>query len=127
MTIRRRLSLNNVYESESGHIREYDDTSGIERIHERHRTGTSYEINADGSPKVEIIKDESYRLLSNKEQVQIQATIRYYNRWILYKLFINKSQTDDRSYDIQVGKGVAINIQVGVVMSIYTLLKARSI
>ena len=64
--------FNNVYESESGHIREYDDTSGAERIHERHRTGTSYEIAADGS-KVEIIKGESYRLLSNKESVQIEG------------------------------------------------------
>ena len=46
---------------------EYDDTSGFERIHQRHRTGTSYEIDASGN-KVEIIKGESYRLLSNKEQ-----------------------------------------------------------
>ena len=32
---------NHVYETESGHIREYDDTPGFERIHERHRSGTS--------------------------------------------------------------------------------------
>ena len=37
---------NKVFETESGHIKEYDDTSGNERIHERHRTGTSYEISA---------------------------------------------------------------------------------
>ena len=49
------LSFNKVFETESGHIREYDDTSGHERIHERHRTGTSYEIDKDGN-KVEIIK-----------------------------------------------------------------------
>jgi hypothetical protein len=100
----------NVYESESGHVREYDDTSGAERIHERHRTGTSYEIAADGS-KVEIIKGESYRLLSNKEQVQIQgqSDITIDGR---HKLFINKSQTVDNHYDIQVGRGASINIQV---------------
>ena len=102
--------FNNVYESESGHIREYDDTSGAERIHERHRTGTSYEIAADGS-KVEIIKGESYRLLSNKEQVQIQgqSDITIDGR---HKLFINKSQTTDNHYDIQIGRGASINIQV---------------
>ena len=101
---------NNVYESESGHVREYYDTSGSERIHERHRTGTSYEIAASGN-KVEIIKGESYRLLSNKEQVQIQgqSDITIDGR---HKLFINKSQTDDNHYDIQVGKGASINIQV---------------
>ena len=101
---------NNVYESESGHIMEYDDTSGSERIHQRHRTGTSYEIDASGN-KVEIIKGESYRLLSNKEQVQIQgqSDITIDGR---HKLFINKSQTVDNHYDIQVGRGASINIQV---------------
>jgi hypothetical protein len=101
---------NNVYESESGHIMEYDDTSGSERIHQRHRTGTSYEIDASGN-KVEIIKGESYRLLSNKEQVQIQgqSDITIDGR---HKLFINKSQTQDNHYDIQIGAGANINIQV---------------
>ena len=101
---------NNVYESESGHIREYDDTSGSERIQERHRTGTSYEIDHQGN-KVEIIKGESYRLLSNKEQVQIQgqSDISIDGR---HKLFINKSQTLNNHYDIQVGANASINIQV---------------
>ncbi len=101
---------NNVYESESGHIREIDDTSGAERIHERHRTGTSYEIDANGN-KVEIIKGESYRLLSNKEQVQItgNSDITIDGR---HKLYINKSNTLNNHYDIQIGAGASINIQV---------------
>ena len=101
---------NNVYESESGHLMEYDDTVSNERIHQRHRTGTSYEIDSSGN-KVEIIKGESYRLLSNKEQVQIQgqSDITIDGR---HKLFINKSQTQDNHYDIQIGAGANINIQV---------------
>ena len=101
---------NNVYESESGHIMEYDDTTGAERIHQRHRTGTSYEIDASGN-KVEIIKGESYRLLSNKEQVQIQgqSDITIDGR---HKLFINKLQQENNHYDIQIGAGASINIQV---------------
>ena len=71
---------NNVYESESGHIREIDDTSGAERIHERHRTGTSYEIDANGN-KVEIIKGESYRLLSQQRTSTDHRQLRHYNRW----------------------------------------------
>ena len=35
---------NNVYESESGHLMEYDDTISNERIHQRHRTGTSLSL-----------------------------------------------------------------------------------
>ena len=101
---------NNVYESESGHLMEYDDTSGAERIHQRHRTGTSYEIDASGN-KVEIIKGESYRLLSNKEQVQItgNSDITIDGR---HKLYINKSNTLNNHYDIQIGAGASINIQV---------------
>ena len=101
---------NNVYESESGHLIEYDDTSGAERIHQRHRTGTSYEIDASGN-KVEIIKGESYRLLSNKEQVQItgNSDITIDGR---HKLYINKSNTLNNHYDIQIGAGASINIQV---------------
>ena len=101
---------NNVYESESGHLMEYDDTLSNERIHQRHRTGTSYEIDASGN-KVEIIKGESYRLLSNKEQVQItgNSDITIDGR---HKLYINKSNTLNNHYDIQIGAGASINIQV---------------
>ena len=101
---------NHVYESESGHIQEYDDTPDNERIHERHKTGTSYEIDKDGN-KVEIIKGESYRLLSNKEQVQIQgqSDITIGGR---HKVFINKDGATDNHYDIQIGPNANINIQV---------------
>jgi hypothetical protein len=101
---------NNVFESESGHLMEYDDTLSNERIHQRHRTGTSYEIDNQGN-KVEIIKGESYRLLSNKEQVQItgNSDITIDGR---HKLYINKSNTANNHYDIQIGAGASINIQV---------------
>ena len=101
---------NKVYETESGHIRELDDTSGNERIHERHRTGTSYEIDKDGN-KVEIIKGSSFRLLSNKEQVAISgdSDITIDGR---HKIYINKSNTSGNNYDIQVGTGANVNIQV---------------
>ena len=101
---------NHVYESESGHLMEYDDTSGNERIYQAHRTGTSYEIDKDGN-KVEVIKGQSYRLLSNKEQVQIigDSDISIDGR---HKIYINKSNTLNNHYDIQVGTGANINIQV---------------
>ena len=101
---------NNVFESESGHLMEYDDTLSNERIHQRHRTGTSYEIDSQGN-KVEIIKGECYRLLSNKEQVQItgNSDITIDGR---HKLYINKSNTANNHYDIQIGAGASINIQV---------------
>ena len=101
---------NHVYESESGHIREFDDTSGNERIHESHRTGTSYEIDKDGN-KIEIIKGDSYELMSANKRIAIagQSDITIDGR---HKLFINKSNTTDNHYDIQIGAGASINIQV---------------
>ena len=101
---------NKVMETESGHIMEYDDTASNERIYQAHRTGTSYEIDKDGN-KVEIIKGFSYRLLSNKEQVSISgdSDISIDGR---HKIYINKSNEANNHYDIQVGTGANINIQV---------------
>jgi predicted chitinase len=48
---------NHVYESESGHIQELDDTPGHERIHLYHRKGTYYEIDPNGSKITHIVGD----------------------------------------------------------------------
>ena len=101
---------NHVYETESGHIREYDDTPGYERIHERHRSGTSYEISANGS-KTNIIKGDHYTLTSGDNKVYIQGdsdtTING-----RHKIFINKDGQANNNYDIQVGPGANVNIHV---------------
>lgn len=54
---------NNVYESESGHLFEMDDTPKDERIHLFHRSGSYFEYSADGSvtEKVEAKKSETVR------------------------------------------------------------------
>jgi len=49
---------NTVEESDSGHLREVDDTPGFERIKETHRTGTFYEIHPDGSRVTKIVNDD---------------------------------------------------------------------
>ena len=102
--------FNKVLETESGHIKEYDDTAGSERIHERHRTGTSYEIDSTGT-RVDIIKNEYYKFVSSKSQALIQGnsdtTING-----RHKLFINKDGAEDNHYDIQIGENASINIQV---------------
>ena len=37
-------SFNKVFETESGHVQEFDDTPGQERIHTYHRSGTFHEV-----------------------------------------------------------------------------------
>lgn len=49
--------FNHVYESESGHIQEFDDTPGAERIHTYHRSGTFTEIDAGGNQVNKIVGD----------------------------------------------------------------------
>jgi len=50
--------FNTVEESDSGHLREVDDTPGAERIKETHRTGTFYEIHPDGTKVTKVVKDD---------------------------------------------------------------------
>jgi len=101
---------NHVYETESGHIVEYDDTPLAERIHIRHRTGTSTEISPNGT-QTNIIKGDSYTLTNGDNQIYIQGNsdITIDGR---HKLFINKKGGLNNHYDIQVGPGANINIQV---------------
>ena len=49
---------NHVFETESGHIKEYDDTDSAERIHEYHTSGTFTEVNAGGDKVTRIVKDK---------------------------------------------------------------------
>ena len=102
--------FNHVYESESGHIREFDDTPGAERIHERHRSGTSYEISANGS-RTDIIKADLYNITSGDNKVYIQgdSDTTIDGR---HKIFINKNGSANNHYDIQVGPGANVNIHV---------------
>ena len=53
-----RYPYNHVYESESGHVIEIDDTPKEERIHERHRSGTYYEIDAGGNKTTKVVGDK---------------------------------------------------------------------
>lgn len=53
-----RYPYNHVYESESGHVIEIDDTPKNERIHERHTSGTYYEIDAGGNKTTKVVGDK---------------------------------------------------------------------
>ena len=63
---------NHVYESESGHTVEFDDTEGAERIHIRHRSGTRLEITANGD-QMAITKGDNYIIIDGDNKVYIQG------------------------------------------------------
>jgi hypothetical protein len=101
---------NHVFESESGHIMEIDDTLDNERLYSSHKTGTSQEISADGT-QVNIIKKDSYAIIAGHKQASISGNsdITIGGR---HKIYINKDGQEDNNYDIQVGPNANVNIQI---------------
>ena len=101
---------NHVFESESGHITEIDDTLDHERLFMAHRTGTSQEISPDGT-QVNIIKGDHYNIVSGKRQAIIEgnADITIGGR---HKIYINKNGEENNHYDIQIGPNASVNIQI---------------
>ena len=102
--------FNHVFESESGHVMEIDDTKDNERLFTQHRTGTSQEIDKDGN-QVNIIKGDHYNIVSGKRQVVIDGNtdITIGGR---HKIYINKDGQTNNHYDIQVGPNASVNIQI---------------
>ena len=49
---------NHVYESESGHILEFDDTLGMERINIEHKSGSFIELHRNGDIRVRSLKEK---------------------------------------------------------------------
>ena len=66
--------FNQVYESESGHIKEFDDTPGGERIHEYHRAGTFYEIDHAGN-KTDYVKGDRYDISMHDDYVYVNGRV----------------------------------------------------
>ena len=101
---------NHVYESEGGHIREMDDTPTKERIHERHSSGTGYEINPDGS-KVTRVKKDNYDLITGDHYVHIKGDQSSTTDGGV-RVFVNADASYSSHYTIEVGNNANVNIQV---------------
>ena len=112
---------NHVYESEAGHIREIDDTPNAERIHERHISGTGYELHPEGD-KVTRVKKDNYDLIYGQQYAHIRGSqSTTVNGGV--KVFVNASGAGAEApgrnetvqkfhYTIQVGANANVNIQV---------------
>ena len=99
-----------VFESESGHILEFDDTPNKERILQYHHSGTETEITADGT-KNEVNKDSTHTITEKDSKVYIKgsADLTIGGR---HKIIINADGKADNNYDIQIGPNANVNIQV---------------
>lgn len=65
---------NHVFESESGHVFEHDDTPNEERLHERHHAGTYYEVDAGGNRVVKVVGD-GYEIIAGSKNCYIHGDV----------------------------------------------------
>jgi GH24 family phage-related lysozyme (muramidase)/uncharacterized protein YcbK (DUF882 family) len=66
--------FNHVYQSESGHVMEFDDTKGSERVHIYHKAGTYTEIDANGTQVNRIVGDK-YEILERNGHVHVKGSL----------------------------------------------------
>lgn len=92
---------NRVYQSESGHIVELDDTPNKERIHVFHRTGTYTEINQEGRRVNKIVGDDIEVVLKDKT-VYIQGNAKV-------EIKGNVDVKVDGNYNLNVSGDIKIN------------------
>jgi len=92
---------NRVYQSESGHIIELDDTPNKERIHVFHRTGTYTEINQEGRRVNKIVGDDIEVVLKDKI-VYIQGNAKV-------EIKGNVDVTVNGNYNLNVSGDIKIN------------------
>lgn len=63
--------FNHVRESESGHVEEWDDTPGAERLMKWHKSGTFEEIGPDGTKVTKISKD-NYTVIAGDDYIHVK-------------------------------------------------------
>tara|TARA_R100001594_G_scaffold60214_1_gene94173 strand:+ start:749 stop:1972 length:1224 start_codon:yes stop_codon:yes gene_type:complete len=101
---------NHVYESESGHTFEVDDTPNRERLHKYHRTGTFEEIHPNGDRVIKVVRND-YTVILKNECIHIDG-------WTnvtmdkACKIFVNADKEDGNHLDIHVGNKANLNIEV---------------
>jgi hypothetical protein len=64
--------FNHVRQSEAGHVEEWDDTPGAERLHRYHASGTFEEIQADGTRVVKV-QGEDYEIACDGKNVLVKG------------------------------------------------------
>jgi len=91
---------NNVYESESGHALEFDDTKNAERVHIYHRSGSYTEWGPNGD-RAERIQRNKYTVVVGDDAVYIQGDV---------QVFVDGDYNLNVTGDIKInGKTVNIN------------------
>jgi len=110
--------FNKVFETESGHIQEFDDTPGQERIHTYHRSGTFQEIDANGT-LVNYIVGDNYILMEKNGCIHVsgECNITVDGNTNIYARTDANIQVDQNA-TIKVGNNLDIGVGTDVTMAV---------
>lgn len=79
--------------SESGHLREVDDTPGNERLFEYHRSGSYRETNAQGRVVEKCVSDH-YRVVMKDDHLYVEGTAELYVKGNIKIICLNDASID---------------------------------
>lgn len=110
--------FNKVFETESGHIQEFDDTPGQERIHTYHRSGTFQEIDTNGT-HVNYIVGDNFVLVEKNGCISVrgECNITVDGNTNIYARTDANIQVDQNA-TIKVGNNLDIGVGTDVTMAI---------
>lgn len=105
--------FNKVTETESGHVVEFDDTPGAERVQIFHRSGTFEEIHPNGDKVEKIVRDRYVSILRDSN-VHIDG---FSNVTVDkgLKIFVNRDNLPNTeascvNFDVHVGRNANVNL-----------------
>ena len=101
---------NHVYNTESGHLLEFDDTTDQKRIAITHSAGSYQEYSNDGT-YVSHVVSKMFEIVSSDKSSLIEGdSIETIDKSL--KLKVNKLGASGNNYDIEIGEGANFNIMV---------------
>ena len=113
---------NRVYQSASGHVMEFDDTKGHERVNIYHKEGTWIEIDSAGNinivangTRTDVTLKDSKVYVRGDQDVTIEgnATV-YAQKNLTAKVDGDMKTTVKGNYDLNVGKAFNLNVREGI-------------
>ena len=101
---------NHVFSTEKGHLLEFDDTVGFQRIAITHSAGSYQEYSNDGT-YVSHVVSKMFEIVSSDKSSLIEGdSIETIDKSL--KLKVNKLAASGNHYDIEIGEGANFNIMV---------------
>lgn len=107
--------FNQVYESESGHVIEVDDTPGAERINIHHRTGTFREMHPNGDMVDKVARDR-YTSVLRDDYLHVDGfaniTIDKAMKIVVNNDKLKNGKNSNVNFDIEIGENANVNLVI---------------